>query len=557
MQKLKNLSIKKKLQFVTGCIIITVLMMIWGMWEIAKTTRISQLERDYSIMNFELFDRLNQYIYAFSGTTALTSESMEELNPFFSNESKETTDMGVFQLLEGMKEKIQNIAGEFNFFEEVLFKRLGFAGIFETIKSDIDGCNNFISLINGFKKAKIEPPEFMNKFVSNVKRNKESANIYAAEIVRVSRFMKNLMIGIGFVLSSLTVLLIFLISRNVAGSLQNIVNTLDSIQADWDLKKRINIESEDEIGMLGEWINGFLEKIKGIIRDIAQNSNILKDSSGSLADISRQISEETDSMTGKSNTVASAAEEMSSTVASVSADMQETSNNVGIIATSIEQMTSTINEIAKNSEKGRTITGEAVTKTKNSLSMVGELGRTAKEIGKVTETITEISEQTNLLALNATIEAARAGEAGKGFAVVANEIKELAKQTAIATEEIRKEIDGIQFKTKSTVDEIEEISKVINEVNDIVGTIAAAVEEQSVTTKEIADNVVNVSGGIKEMTGNVGSSSTVAGEIAKDIGNVNQSVGQLSDSTSQINISAEELNKLSEQIDDMVKKFKV
>jgi len=220
-------------------------------------------------------------------------------------------------------------------------------------------------------------------------------------------------------------------------------------------------------------------------------------------------------------------------------------------------MTSVIKEIAQNTEKARTVTGEAVSEAAETSEKVDELGRAANEIGKVTETITEISEQTNLLALNATIEAARAGEAGKGFAVVANEIKDLAKQTAEATGEIRKKIEGIQTSTKGTVIHIKQITKVINNVNEIVATIATAVEEQSVTTREIADNVTQASQGLGEITENVAQSSSVADEIAKDIADVNQTSGEMSNTSSQVNTSAEDLSKEAEQLMGMVGQFQV
>jgi methyl-accepting chemotaxis protein len=188
---------------------------------------------------------------------------------------------------------------------------------------------------------------------------------------------------------------------------------------------------------------------------------------------------------------------------------------------------------------------------------VDELGSAANEIGKVVETITEISEQVNLLALNATIEAARAGEAGRGFAVVANEIKDLAKQTAEATLEIKGKIGAIQGSTAETVTEIDQISKIINDVNEIVTIIATAVEEQSVTTKEIAGNVAQASQGIQEVNENVAQSSSVSAEIASDISGVNQSAGEISSSSAQVNLSAEELNRMGVKLNEMVGKFKV
>jgi methyl-accepting chemotaxis protein len=315
--------------------------------------------------------------------------------------------------------------------------------------------------------------------------------------------------------------------------------------------------SLDEIGDLNRSLNLFMHRIRKMLLDINAGADNLASSSKEMAEISHQVSSGAEQTSGKSNTVASAAEEMSSNMNTVAAATEEAATNVGLVATASEQMTATINEIAQNTEKGRAITGEAVEEARNTSEKVNELGAAAIEIGKVTETITEISEQTNLLALNATIEAARAGEAGKGFAVVANEIKELARQTAEATGEIKAQISGIQGSTEETVREIEKISKVINDVNEIVSVIASAVEEQSVTTKEIAGNVTQASQGIQEVTENVTQSSSVAGEIANNISEVNQAAGEMANSSSQVDLSAQELSKLAEQLKEMVAKFKV
>ncbi len=260
---------------------------------------------------------------------------------------------------------------------------------------------------------------------------------------------------------------------------------------------------------------------------------------------------------GRSNTVATAAEEMSANMNSVSAAMEESSTNTNMVASAAEEMTATINEIAENAEKARGISDQAVVQTKEASRQMSVLGQAAQAIGKVTETITEISEQTNLLALNATIEAARAGEAGKGFAVVANEIKELAKQTSGATLDIKRQIEGIQNSTGTTVDAIEKIGQVIFSVNEVVATIATAIEEQSVSTREIADNIAQASSGINEVNENVVESSVVAGDITKAIVEINHDSGELTESSSQVSLSAEELSNLAEQLNEMVRRFKV
>ncbi len=311
----------------------------------------------------------------------------------------------------------------------------------------------------------------------------------------------------------------------------------------------------DELDKMAAWVNTFVTRVGNIIKDIATDSQMLNNSSADLSSLSAQMSGGAEDMAGKSNTVASASEEMSANMHSVASAMEEAATNINMVASAAEEMTSTIAEIAHNSENASNITSDAVTQTKSASQKVDELGTAAREIGKVVETITEISEQVNLLALNATIEAARAGEAGKGFAVVANEIKDLAKQTAEATMEIKEKIAAIQGSTDGTVSEINEISKIINDVNEIVTTIATAVEQQSVTTKEIAGNVAQASQGIQEVSENVAQSSNVAEEIAKEIGDVNQSAAEMSNSSAQVNLSADELNKMGTKLNKMVGKF--
>jgi methyl-accepting chemotaxis protein len=369
---------------------------------------------------------------------------------------------------------------------------------------------------------------------------------------------RNELIGVIIILFLLGAGVITYISRKITVPIKHAGEMLKDIaQGEGDLTKRLIVETKDEVGEMAEWFNKFIDAIQHIIKDVAQNANRVKDASGELSEISKQMTFGAEQTSEKANVVAAAGEEMSSNMSSVAAATEEAATNVNMVATAAEQMIATINEIAQNSEKASNITGAAVAQTQSASNKVDELGSSANEIGKVVETITEISEQVNLLALNATIEAARAGEAGKGFAVVANEIKDLAKQTSEATQEIKGKIGAIQGSTDATVTEISQILKIINDVNDIVSTIATAVEEQSATTKEIAENVAQASQGIQEVNENVAQSSSVAGDIAKDIEAVNQASGEMSDSSNQVNLSAEALTKLSETLNEMVGKFKV
>jgi methyl-accepting chemotaxis protein len=237
--------------------------------------------------------------------------------------------------------------------------------------------------------------------------------------------------------------------------------------------------------------------------------------------------------------------------------MEQATTNLRSVATATEEMTATISEIAGNSEKARRITGQAVAQADSISSAVRALGQSAQEIGKVTETITSISNQTNLLALNATIEAARAGAAGKGFAVVATEIKELAKQTAAATEDIKDKIAGVQNSTSSTVEDIEKVMGVIREISDIVTTIATAIEEQSVVTKDIASNISQATMGVDDANQRVSQTSTVAQTVAQDISGVSMAGVNITDGSQQVLSSAQELSRLAEQLRSMVLGFKL
>ncbi len=378
------------------------------------------------------------------------------------------------------------------------------------------------------------------------------------EIAEAIAVQRNGLILVIFILLAITAAGVAFVSRRITRPIVTASEMLKDIaEGEGDLTRRLKVDSRDEVGEMAKWFNMFVENIQRIIGAVQKNASQVNASSSELNSISDQTSAGAAQTSDKANTVAAASEEMSTNMNSVAAAMEQAATNVGMVASAAEEMTATINEIAQNTAKARGITGEAVSQAGNASDQVAELGTAAQEIGKVIETITEISEQVNLLALNATIEAARAGEAGKGFAVVANEIKDLARQTADATGEIKNRVQSIQNSTNGTVTEIGNITRVVNEVNEIVSTIATAVEEQSVTTNEIASNVSQAAQGIEEVNENVAQSSSVSGEISRDITEVTQAAGEISTGSEQISMSAESLSQLAEELDDMVGRFKV
>jgi methyl-accepting chemotaxis protein len=332
---------------------------------------------------------------------------------------------------------------------------------------------------------------------------------------------------------------------------------VDMSQGEGDLTKRLDDSTKDELAEISKYFNLFLEKLHGIIKLVISDINELTSSSQNLAASSKEISSAARDGAERSNSVAVATEEMSNNIQSVAAAMEQSSNNVTIVATATEEMTATVSEIAKNAEDARSISESAVKQSRLTSEKMVVLGDSARKVGMVTEVITEISEQTNLLALNATIEAARAGEAGKGFAVVANEIKELARQTASATVDIKNQIDEMQVTTSATVKDIETISKVIEDINSVINGIATAVEEQSTASSEIANNISQASHGINEVNENVAQSTVVIADITRDIAGINEQVNHVGDASNQILASAQGLSALALRVKNLMDKFKV
>ncbi len=381
-------------------------------------------------------------------------------------------------------------------------------------------------------------------------------SIPMSKVLEKANNIKYTSIGIGTVAMALLMTTIFFIVNSITGPIKKGVEFAETM-ASGDFSHSLENKQSDEVGKLVDSLNNMTSNIGGMIKEITSGVDTLSSSSTDLAAISEQMSQGANETSDKSGTVAAAAEEMSAGMVSIAAAMEQASTNVSMVASASEEMTSTINEVAKNAESARSIADTAVSQAKTASGKIAELGAAAREIGNVTETITDISEQTNLLALNATIEAARAGEAGKGFAVVAAEIKELARLTSEATNDIRGKIVGIQQATSVSVESIESITKIIDDINEISATIATAVEEQSATTREIAENVAQASQGLTEVNESVAQSSRVSGEITTDISEVSSQSMEMTNSSSTVSLNARELLKLAENLKKMVGNFKV
>jgi methyl-accepting chemotaxis protein len=299
-------------------------------------------------------------------------------------------------------------------------------------------------------------------------------------------------------------------------------------EGEGDLTRRVDLKTKDELGELAHWFNTFVARVQSTVAAIGKTSSSIAESSEDMMSASRQMSGTAGDASSGANLVSAAAEQVSTSVQSVAA--------------ATEEMTTSVREIAENAANAAKVATQAVAVADSTNATIAKLGESSAEIGQVLKVITSIAEQTNLLALNATIEAARAGEAGKGFAVVANEVKQLATQTATATEDIRARIGAIQTNSEAAVSAMGQIAGIIGQIDDFANTIASAVEEQSATTSQISNTV------------HEGHQGTA--EIAKSITGVAQAAQHTSEGAVRTQRSAEELGRLAGDLRDLVSRFK-
>jgi len=392
------------------------------------------------------------------------------------------------------------------------------------------------------------------------------------------------MMVIALVFVGIAFILLRYITGETIGPLSQVLDLAASL-AQGDLTGRLNMARKDEIGSLADALDRSCDSLAKMIREITSNAEIQASASQGMSTVSSQLasaSEEmrtqvesvagaTEEMSASINSMASAAEEMSVNIQSVSATAEQMSQNMNSIASSIEQMSTSIEDVAVSAKDGSIIAKQAMEMSVTASQTMSVLGKAAKEIGEVTNLIKQIADQTNLLALNATIEAASAGDAGRGFAVVANEIKELARQSGRAANEIAQRVRGVQGNTGSAVEAIAGITDIIQRMNESSAGISKSVEEQTGTALEISDSVqqatagiTNIAASIAEMARGANDVSKSAAESARVVTEVSANIQGLSRAADESNAGAQqvsetssELARISAQLRDLAGNFKV
>jgi methyl-accepting chemotaxis protein len=311
---------------------------------------------------------------------------------------------------------------------------------------------------------------------------------------------------------ALAVFLALFMSHLVVSPLRKVSRVLRAV-AEGDLTQQANVTSRDEVGQMAADLNTAVASLREAIETMALSATALAGSSDELSAASHQIAASAEETSAQANVVAAASEQVS--------------RNVQTVAAGSMEMGASIHEIAQNATEAARVAQSAVVVAGQTNETVGKLGESSREIGNVIKVITQIAEQTNLLALNATIEAARAGDAGRGFGVVANEVKELARETARATEDIAGRVQAIQGDTEGAVKAIGQISSIIAKISDFQTTIASAVEEQTATTNEMNRNVSEAATGSSEIAVNITGVATAAETTTAGVTQTQQAAGEL------------------------------
>ncbi|MBE9205342.1 methyl-accepting chemotaxis protein [Nostoc sp. LEGE 06077] len=316
-------------------------------------------------------------------------------------------------------------------------------------------------------------------------------------------------------------------SANISEQIKSI-REVTLVVAQGNLSQHIEADNAGEFKQLTDNANQMISRLRSSIRQMADVATAVASSAEELTAVSKEMTENAKQTSEQAN--------------SASASAEQVNQNSITVVTAVEEMNASIREIAKTVAEGAKVANQAVKTADRTNETINKLGQSSSEIGKVIKVITSIAQQTNLLALNATIEAARAGDAGRGFAVVANEVKELAKQTAKATEDISQRIEAIQTDTQGAMAAIGQITDIINQINDLQSTIASAVEEQTATTNEIARNIAEAAQGTTD--------------IAKSIGIVALNAQTTTIGASNTSAAAAELARMAVDMQKVVTQFK-
>lgn len=544
---MKNLSVKFKLRLLLGIAIASL-----GMVVIALFLLTSQLTRslgglvDLSIENAhatfsvveasseaqaKLFKLVKEKdpdsIEALVGQTEVFAKLVDSLTNSLKDDGVIKTANSLHNKANATVEKI--LMGEYAIAQQMLVEE--YNPEYSNLFSEIDRYNRL-------KDAEFEK-----------QKTEENSQIQSRRTLALllSLFAIVLLIGLGFV-----------ILQAIGSALTGMIDTLkDLVQGEADLTKRLQADSEDELGQMAKLFNQFLEQQATLIRSVSDTTAQVVHESTPLNENTRKINEVARNVSNKAQGVASAVEQSSTALTGITQHANQMGGMISTVAAAMEEMASSLRDTQTRCQEEVHATEKGTKLANDTQKTIQRLDDSALEVGKVVDVIRDIAEQTNLLALNATIEAATAGEAGKGFAVVAGEVKELAKQTAAATETIAQQAQAMRSATSDTIHALESIAQTISEIAQSSLAIQASVEEQSRTVKDVARSGAEASHAAQNIVRNVQESSTGLKEIASSASGLDQDSATTLRGIQAVGESSVQLSKAAEKLQAMVGRFKL
>lgn len=324
-----------------------------------------------------------------------------------------------------------------------------------------------------------------------------------------------------------------------------------------NLTARVRLDGSDEIGEMARSLDSALDKITVVLKGIRTTSEELGSAAKEMSQASTGMDGSAARTSERASAASASADSMSGSMQSISAASEQSATNISMVASAVEELSSTVTEISRTTESTRASMATTLGGIDGAVQRMERLDAAGKEIGTVVQVIAEVAEQTKLLALNATIEAARAGEAGKGFAVVAGEVKELARSTSQATDEIRQKVEAMQTMARDAVQGIRDIKQAIDQAAGEVVSIASAVEEQAITTRDIAGNVGQAAAGVQEVNRCVVGSTQDSRSIATMLESVKQDNHSIVATATQVRSTAARLDGMAQGLREAIQQFKL
>lgn len=429
------------------------------------------------------------------------------------------------------------------------------ASVKSAVKISLDDAQLGSLALSGAEKKYAVITNMMDTLIAHQQVSAKEQNDYSNQLAKIEFYVFSVLtlLAVAF-----TIILLFAVLSAVVKPINRISTILvEMTTGQWDLTRRVQVESQDELGKLSHSINSFIVRLQEIVLDLHSKTGILNKTSNDFKNESVQMVQNSIQMHEESDSANRFSKQVADSVNGISDSAREMSASVDHVSKAIREINSSMGEVAVSCQREFEISRSANEQVLATKKTMDQLNDTAENIGKIIGLIGNIASQTNLLALNATIEAATAGEAGKGFAVVASEVKELARKTSAATDEIRKQIAEMQSGVRTATSNTDDFIQVVRDIASISQSIAAAVEEQKTTVGHIADNMTTASGSASQISNAVTLSAQDLGQVTAKVYSVNMALQSNQNSVQVIQSETLKLLSITEDLDKVVNQFKI